>query len=235
MLKAMKNIKDLTSDAAAIFVDSGGILLKPDNQLIKEICKLPNLKDEDLDKALYIHGKVGAGLGPGDDDDAFVFNFLISASIPEYIVKTNFSALREVLLFMPWVPRELKNTKSALNKLKKIVNKIIIVSNTEYGGAEELLAKLKVCQIGDGDGVSVTGVIDSAVIGIHKPDPEIYKYTANLFDLPIEKCIHIGDSVRNDVNSMNEAGGIGIHFCPYSVCQDASHYHIKSIMDLIPS
>ena len=229
----MKNIRDLTNDATAVFVDSGGVLLKPDNQLIKQICKLPDLKNEDLDKALYIHGKVGAGLGPGDDDDSFVFNFLISASIPEYIVKANFSALREALLFLPWIPRELENTKNALNKLKKIVDKIVIVSNTEYGGAEELLAKLKVCQIGHGDGVSVMGVIDTAVIGIHKPNPEIYRYTANLFNVPIEKCIHIGDSIRNDVHSMNEAGGIGIHFCPHSVCKDKSHYHIRSIEDLI--
>src|SRR5205814_1885925 len=49
----------------------------------------------------------------------------------------------------------------------------VIVSNTTYGDAAEQLAAAAVCQVGPGEGATVTEIVDSTVAGIHKPDPQI--------------------------------------------------------------
>lgn len=231
-MKPLHNNKIL-SNADALFVDAGGVLLRPNFQLIQEACGDFAPTEQEIDQALYVHGAVGAGLGPGDDDDAFVFNFALSAGIPKHVVEQQFAHLRHTVLFAPWVPRYLHETVKALNELKKVVQHIVIVSNTEYGGVRDLLADLQICQIGPGKGVDVSAVIDSAELGIHKPDPRIYKHTADLINISIDRCAHVGDSIRNDVDCMNAAGGLGIHFAPYVTCKDKSHLHVEELIELL--
>lgn len=220
-------------NADALFVDVGGVLLRPNFKLIQEACGDFAPTEQEIDQALYVHGAVGAGLGPGDDDDAFVFNFALSAGIPKHVVEQQFATLRHIVLFAPWIPRYLDETIKALNAIKRVVQHIVIVSNTEYGGVRDLLAQLGICQIGTGKGVEVSAIIDSAEIGIHKPDPRIYKHSADLINVSINKCVHVGDSIRNDVDCMNAAGGLGIHFAPYLTCKDKSHLHVEELIELL--
>ncbi len=42
-------------------------------------------------------------------------------------------------------------------------------------------------------------VIDSAVVGLRKPDPAIYRLAARALDLPPERILHVGDSWERDV------------------------------------
>lgn len=218
----------------AIFIDAGGVLLRPDYKRFQALCQ-PEilLPDEDIDRALYVHGAVGAGLGPGDDDDAFVREFALAAGMPAELVQLNFDEIREIVLFSPWVPRSLESCISAFRHFSRAGKLLAVVSNTENGGVATLLADLSICQVGEGKGAPVEAIVDSAEIGIHKPDPEIYKYTARLLGVPIERCLHVGDSIRNDVDAAFAAGATGVHFSPFGTCNNPCRFHIKALPDLV--
>ena len=49
-------------------------------------------------------------------------------------------------------------------------------------------------------------VIVSGDIGIHKPDPEIFRYTAKKLNLKPGECVYVGDHPINDIQGALEAG-----------------------------
>lgn len=49
-------------------------------------------------------------------------------------------------------------------------------------------------------------VVVSGDIGIHKPDPEIFKYTADKIGLKPEECVYVGDHPVNDIKGATDAG-----------------------------
>jgi putative hydrolase of the HAD superfamily len=57
--------------------------------------------------------------------------------------------------------------------------KLGIVSNSD-GHAEEALICNKICQVGSGEGVPVLTIVDSAVVGVAKPDPAIFDFARPL-------------------------------------------------------
>lgn len=219
----------------ALFLDAGGVLLHPDPTLIRTALGVDAsvLPDEALDRALYVHGAVGAGLGPGDDDDAFVRDYALAAGADIAGVEQRFEALRHAVLFSPWAPRRRERTLAALIEVARHVDHVVIVSNSE-GGTEELLRRLGVCQVGVGNGLPVSAVVDSGVWNVHKPDPQIYRIAADLVGVAPAHCLHVGDSVRNDIDAALAAGLQALHFAPYSSCVDYAHGHIESMEELLP-
>lgn len=83
--------------------------------------------------------------------------------------------------------------------LYKLANKyqIIIVSNF-YGNLQTVLKDYKLDMFQD--------VIESASVGIRKPDSEIYRYALKKIGIKCEDAIMIGDSIKNDINPANEVG-----------------------------
>lgn len=49
-------------------------------------------------------------------------------------------------------------------------------------------------------------VVVSGDIGVHKPDPALFTYTAEKLGLPPEECIYVGDHPINDIQGATEAG-----------------------------
>lgn len=49
-------------------------------------------------------------------------------------------------------------------------------------------------------------VVVSGDIGVHKPDPEIFRYTAEKLGLKTEECVYVGDHPENDIKSALKAG-----------------------------
>jgi FMN phosphatase YigB (HAD superfamily) len=228
-----KEHRGLLRGVRALFVDAGGVLLRPDASRIRALYAEQDAPTDDaIDRALYVHGKAGAALGPGDDDDQFVVDFALSTGLSLELVEQRFEDLRDIVLFSPWVARHSEQTSCALSILSQKLERIVIVSNTEYGGVRDLLAELSICQVGEGAGVPVSLVIDSAEIGIHKPNPEIYRYVASAVGLPIDSCACVGDSIRNDVDAAIRAGARGIHFAPYGSCPSEAHPHVECLSEL---
>lgn len=224
----------MNSDVGALFLDVGGVLLKPDPTALRAALgpKAKHPDDEAFDRALYRHGQVGAGLGPGDDDDDFVLRFVLAAGVRESLARACFTELRACVLERPWVLRDPVNDPATLLTLAKLVPHLVIVSNAE-GGTAALLAGQGLCQLGDGPYARASLVIDSLELGVHKPDPEIYRQAAAAVAVDPARCLHVGDSVRNDVHAAEAAGVTALHFCPYGDCRDPSHGHVTSLAQLV--
>lgn len=227
---SLTETRDAVRAKEVLLLDVGGLLVRPDPaRIIAALGAGHAVTADSLDRALYCHGKVGAGLGPGDDDDDFVFRFVVAAGATPEQVRGAFQELRDIVLFSSWVPRDLAADIAALRRIEVHLPHIALVTNSE-GGAEEMVRRLGIAQVGPGDGMEVTAVIDSATLGVHKPDPEIFRLAAGLLGSTPDRCVCVGDSVRNDVDAARAAGVLPVHFDPYDDCADrAGHLHVPSL------
>ena len=83
-------------------------------------------------------------------------------------------------------------------------------------------------------GVPVGVVIDSAVVGVAKPDPAIFYIALNALGVPPGGTVlHVGDSLRYDVAGALAAGLQPVHMDPYGFCPEPDgHPHIRRLADL---
>ena len=49
-------------------------------------------------------------------------------------------------------------------------------------------------------------VVISGAVGVHKPDPELFRYTADKLGLKCEECVYVGDHPINDIKGALDAG-----------------------------
>ena len=116
-----------------------------------------------------------------------------------------------------------------------------IVSNST-GEVEQALRRLDVCFAGGGAafagaGIEVGVVIDSAVVGVSKPDPAIFALALDALGLPdVERStvVHVGDSLRYDVTGALAAGVRPIHLDPHGYCPAPDgHEHIRRLDEIV--
>ena len=113
-----------------------------------------------------------------------------------------------------------------------------IVSNSDGSVAAEL-RRLGVCYALDGtaeqaEGVPMGVVLDSAVVGIAKPDPRIFAIALEALGVPADDTVlHIGDSLRYDVTGALAAGIRPVHLDPSGFCPAPDgHLHITSLAEV---
>lgn len=107
-----------------------------------------------------------------------------------------------------------------------------VVSNAD-GTVEDRLRREGVMQVGDGPGVEVQVIIDSAAVGTYKPDPRIFEIALEHLGLPAPDVIHVGDSVAMDVVGALAAGVTPIHLDPFGDCPGGpDHAHVRSLSEL---
>jgi putative hydrolase of the HAD superfamily len=128
-----------------------------------------------------------------------------------------------------------------------------VVSNSN-GTVEGDLRRVGVCYGPDGDrpqtqgakqeeqqgaqeGVKMGVILDSAVVGVAKPDPEIFRLALDALDVPAGGgVLHVGDSLRYDVAGALAAGLQPVHMDPHGFCPAPDgHPHIRSLAELAGS
>jgi putative hydrolase of the HAD superfamily len=120
----------------------------------------------------------------------------------------------------------------ALRELAAAGWKLAIVSNSD-GSVERQLHKQRICQVGEGLGVPVLAIIDSAVVGVAKPAAAIFRHAIEPLGVAPEQAFYVGDSVRYDVQGARAAGLTPVHFDPYALCaQRADHAHVQSLREV---
>ena len=108
-----------------------------------------------------------------------------------------------------------------------------VVSNAS-GQIEAVLRRSGVCQVGPGEGVEVRCVVDSAVVGVAKPDPRIFDHAAVHFeDIDRARIAYVGDSVTMDVRGARAAGLLPILLDPFDDHPDAQFERIASLGELV--
>lgn len=103
-----------------------------------------------------------------------------------------------------------------------------IVSNWD-GTVARLLAEAAICQVGPGPLPKVGVIIDSAVVGWEKPDPRIFGAALDALGVGPAETIHVGDSVRTDVDGAFATGIEPLHLDPIGRCADESHGNVPSL------
>jgi putative hydrolase of the HAD superfamily len=109
-----------------------------------------------------------------------------------------------------------------------------VVSNAT-GMVAEVLAELGVCQVGPGRGAEVAVVVDSAIVGVEKPDPRIFSFALQVIDVPAERTLYVGDTVRNDVLGARAAGLHPLQLDPFDLHAEAELVHDLEPWDRICS
>jgi len=108
-----------------------------------------------------------------------------------------------------------------LNSLKG--ERLGIISN---GDLNQQMFKLQ--RIGNGEYFET--VITAGEAGIAKPHIDIFKITCKKANVPIEKCIYIGDDYKTDILSCREAGMEGIWLNRNN--EELEHLEVKMIYSL---
>jgi putative hydrolase of the HAD superfamily len=90
---------------------------------------------------------------------------------------------------------------------------------------------------GASKGVKMGVILDSAVVGVAKPDPEIFRLALDALDVPAGGgVLHVGDSLRYDVAGALAAGLQPVHMDPHGFCPAPDgHPHIRSLAELAGS
>jgi len=153
------------------------------------------------------------------------------AGVPDAQVNAAAGALLKVFSAFLW-RFPLHESVSGLWRLHLLGTRMGIVSNA-HGQIEGTLANENICQVGEGSGVPVLIVTDSHVVGVAKPEPEVFAEAIDVMDVPRERIAYVGDSYVNDVGGARNAGLVPLLFDPYGFHEGADCERITSLHEMI--
>lgn len=93
----------------------------------------------------------------------------------------------------------MQGANQLLNELKQQGYKLAVVSNGGHATRLTILQGLGFSHFFD-------EIVSSELVGISKPNPEIFLYTSQKLDIPPEHCLFIGDHPVNDIQGAICAG-----------------------------
>lgn len=203
-----------------VLLDVGGVLVLPDFSAIGSLLseRGRGASEGDLDRAHY-SAVVSLDNAFAADGYALVIHyvqgFLVALGpidaqhdpMLHVVVEEAFRAER-----LPW-PRVIPGTVDGMLTLRRLGHRLAIVSNS-LGHVETRLRELRICQVGEGEGVPVDAVIDSFHVGVEKPDPRIFYLACDEVGCEPADAVHIGDSLVYDVRGAEAAGIRPLHFDP---------------------
>jgi putative hydrolase of the HAD superfamily len=221
----------------AVLLDVGGVLLIPHPEPVcaalaaAEIPAQASLIEVAHYRGIRALDKAG---GPGEERDTYMRAFVNALAVPDGLVDKAVQALLPV-----WTGRSLhlwrhpvRGSDEGLLRLAESGIKLAIVSNSD-GTVEEGLRSYGVCQVGAGSGVPVLAIVDSFIFGAAKPDPSIFRHAATLLGVKPERALHVGDSLRYDVEGARAAGVRPVHFDPFDLCGRLDgHEHVRNLAEV---
>lgn len=219
-------------DIDAVVLDAGGVLLLPDPDALRSAMAPFGVTptDEQCRRSHYEGNAEVDRLGVTDwrlVDLALVAVLGVAAGEAEAAA----AAVEPVYIATPWIP--IAGVAEALRELAAAGVALAIVSNAE-GTMEEMLAEHRICSVSGGEAARVAVVVDSALVGVAKPDPEIFAFALDPLGIPAERCLYVGDTVHFDVNGARAAGLHPLHLDPYGLCPGgADHGHITGLDELV--
>ncbi len=153
------------------------------------------------------------------------------AGVPANKIDKAAEALLKVFSAFLW-RFPLHESVAGLWRLHLLGVRIGIVSNAS-GQIERTLANENVCQVGDGSGVPVLIVTDSHVVGVAKPEPQIFDEAIAVMNVPRDRIAYIGDSFVNDVGGARNAGLNPLLLDPFGFHLDKDCERIESLHELV--
>lgn len=191
----------------AVLLDAGGTLIHPDHEFILE-----RLADEgiraDLEdyrdaarEADAVVGQILRSDDPGTDQTrirAWFATLLTGLGLPEARMGPVAESIRaRHAAARLWV-RPVPGTREMLEGLREAGLRLAVISNADGRVADYLE------NAGLGDLFEL--VVDSAIEGIEKPDPDIFRSTLDRLGVQPEEAVHVGDTWPVDIVGARKAG-----------------------------
>jgi putative hydrolase of the HAD superfamily len=226
----MSGLRAFGEEVEAVFLDVGGVFHLPAHEIVGPALRRAGvggpLDGDVLDRAHYAGV---AALVDWPSGDAGIWTAYEEAyareagaapeCVPDAVAELDVAFRVEGI----W-SRHVPGSVDGLRALRASGVALAIVSNSD-GTLERRLRAEGICQVGPGPGVPMSIVIDSAAVGVAKPDPAIFTFARDACGVAPERALHIGDTVGADVDGALAAGVRPIHLDPYGFCRDDSHLH----------
>jgi len=220
----------------AILFDAGGVFLIPDPAVMA-----PTLAyyGAGTDHSLYVRAHYGAMAaksrsGEGESDwSSYNEAYVQLVGVPHHNLEAAAFVLHRTRHAHIW-RAPLAGAVEALRELNVRNMPIGVVSNAS-GQIAEMLQRSGICQVGEGLLPSVRCIIDSHVVGVAKPDPQIFEHALPYFEgLDRSRIAYVGDSVVMDVQGSTAAGLTPILVDPYNDAADlVDCRRISSLLELL--
>ena len=219
----------------AVIFDAGGVFVLPDPTVIAPLlAPFGGSIDLELHRRAHYAGMAAKSRVDAVEADWQVYNETYVATIG---VAADMAAIAATLLGRTrsadlWRYPIAENVK-AIEELAERRVPMSVVSNAA-GQIEWVLEWSGVCQRGEGPLVAMRTIIDSEVVGIAKPDPQIFQFAlVEHSETPRDRILYVGDSVSMDVNGSRAAGLVPVLIDPFDDHDAADFARVKSVADLI--
>lgn len=222
-------------DVDAVLFDAGGIFVIPDPHVVQPLLGYyGGVADLDRYHRAHYAGMAAKSRADSAESDWSVYNVAYVESVGVHPADVEEASMVLDRTRSAWLWRyALDDSVRALRTLHEREVPIGVVSNAT-GQIEAVLARSKVCQVGDGHGVPVRIVVDSHVVGIAKPDPRIFDFGLEaLPGIDRSRVAYVGDSVTMDVGGARNAGLLPVLLDPYDDHDGADFLRVRSLLDLV--
>jgi putative hydrolase of the HAD superfamily len=215
----------------AVSLDVGGVVVVPDHGLIGHALTVAGIAH---DRSAFLDGhyramaEVDRSRAAPESFTDYNRAFVSAVGVPGDRVEAAAAVLDQVIVAPLW-HQPLPGAREALARLAGAGVRLAVTSNSD-GTVADGLRRYEMLQVGEGPGVAVEHISDSGLLGAHKPDPAIFRATAEGLGLPPDRICHIGDAGGFDADGAAAAGMWAVHVDPLGLCPRA-HAHVASLAD----
>jgi putative hydrolase of the HAD superfamily len=217
-----------------VLLDAGGVLILPEAEGVLAALRAAGA-NPDLFSVHRAHYKATAvtDANPPRSRSRWLWAFARACGVPPENVPMAVEALNPMFEGPLWT-RAIDGAAEAVAAIASLPVVLAVVSNSVGVVADQLL-KAGICQVGAGPGTPVAEVIDSAVVGVAKPDPAIFHLALARLGARPDETVYVGDNARIDVDGALAAGLTPLHLDPYGDCPDPAgqHAHLRRLSDLV--
>src|SRR5262245_36825501 len=218
-------------DIDAVVLDSGGVLLLPEADAMRAaVAPFGVVPDDETCRAAHYASDAALDRLGASDWRAVDRVVAEALGVPPDLLDAAALAMEPVYTAARWSP--VPGAAEALHALQRAGYQLAIVSNA-HGSMEQYLAEHRICSVETDETAEVAVVVDSAVVGVEKPDPRIFGFALDALGLTPERCLYVGDTVHFDVGGARAAGLHPVHLDPYGWCPYDDHRHTTSLEDLV--
>lgn len=217
----------------AVLLDVGGVLLLPPPDEMALALRAGGVDPDPatLERAHY--RAIGMTDRTGRFDlDLYRRSYAMACGVPQELVGAAVEAIGRRTI-RDW-DHPIAGSAGALGELAATGLPMGVVSNA-MGTVAAVLAAAGLCQVGAGPGVTMSVILDSAEVGVEKPDPRIFRMALEAIDVPPERALYVGDTARVDIDGARAVGMRPVHFDPFGDCPDAAgdHEHVGALRDVL--
>jgi putative hydrolase of the HAD superfamily len=236
----------VNSGVSAILLDAGGVMIFPQPDLLRPPLQALGVSPDVTAferahyRAMVVQDLAGTPPVAGTWWREYLVSYLAACGVPEGRCRDLAVEVAAATAGRAWTHVG-TGVMPGLRALAALGLPMGVVSNSD-GTVQAELRRLGVCYAPDGhepapNGVQVGVVVDSAVVGIAKPDPAIFGIALAAIGVPASGTVlHVGDSLRYDVAGALAAGLQPVHLDPHRFCPAPDgHPHVRTLTELARS